>query len=59
MTRFAVVYEDPSYDDDWVDTPDELREEPWKNDKEFDGPGFIDVTGWTADEVRRLGHADE
>ena len=22
-------------------------------------PGFIDVTGWTAEEVRRLGHADD
>ncbi len=22
-------------------------------------PGFIDVTGWTGEEVRRLGHADE
>ena len=22
-------------------------------------PGFVDVTGWTAEEVRRLGHADD
>ena len=44
-SRFATVFEDPDY---------ELPE-----DKEFDGPGFIDVTGWTAEEVRRLGHADE
>ena len=22
-------------------------------------PGFVDVTGWTNEEVRRLGHADD
>ena len=22
-------------------------------------PGFVDVTGWTSEEVRRLGHADD
>lgn len=31
-SRFATLYEDPSYEDDWTDQPDEFLAEPWPDE---------------------------
>jgi hypothetical protein len=56
MSRFAVVYEDPEYD---TELP--IDDSDWEYDvaeKQQSQGGFVDVSGWTAAEIKYMLNSD-